>query len=263
MLEKPPVARLADFNRLLATEVETGRVVQVGFQSLGSHALGKLRSDAYAIGKTVAVGAVGAWSRTVGYWTRAPWSGRRSLNGRAVVDGVVTNPLAHAVATALAVADCRNARRCPVRGDRPLPRQQDRRQRHLGGPDPHHAGLRVTCALTLCAPEVREPEIRIVGERGSATFAYTSDRVEFSADGEQRTDLTGRTDLVENLLAHRRDGVPLLVPLASTGAFMRVLGAVADAHEPVHVDPVAATGKARARTGGRSSPTWSSGSRRP
>ena len=56
-------------------------------------------------------------------------------------------------------------------------------------------------------------------------------------DGRTRTEVTGRTDLLENLLAHRRDGTPLLVPLASTGAFMRVLAAVADAEEPVRIDP--------------------------
>ena len=44
-------------------------------------------------------------------------------------------------------------------------------------------------------------------------------------------------DLLENLLAHRQDGVPLLVPLVSTGAFMRVLDAVAAAEEPVRIDP--------------------------
>ena len=50
---------------------------------------------------------MGAWSRTVGYWNRSPWAGRRSLHGRPVIDGVATNPLAHAVATALAVVGCR------------------------------------------------------------------------------------------------------------------------------------------------------------
>ena len=42
---------------------------------------------------------------------------------------------------------------------------------------------------------------------------------------------------MENLLAHRRDGSALLVPLASTGAFMRVLAAVANAEEPIRIDP--------------------------
>ncbi|HWH99676.1 MAG TPA: Gfo/Idh/MocA family oxidoreductase, partial [Propionibacteriaceae bacterium] len=106
-LEKPPVTSLDDFTSLLDLEQETGRVVQVGFQSLGSHALESLRTDAFGIGPVDRIGAIGAWSRTVGYWSRSPWAGRRSLNGRAVVDGVVTNPLAHAVMTALAAVDCR------------------------------------------------------------------------------------------------------------------------------------------------------------
>src|SRR3712207_5937166 len=100
-LEKPPVTSLGQFTSLLDLEQETGRVIQVGFQSLGSHALEMLRADAFDIGPVVRIGAIGAWSRTVGYWSRSPWAGRRSMNGQAVVDGVVTNALAHAVVTAL------------------------------------------------------------------------------------------------------------------------------------------------------------------
>ena len=54
--------------------------------------------------------------------------------------------------------------------------------------------------------------------------------------GQSRTETTTRVDLLENLLAHRRDGAPLLVPLVSTGAFMWVLAAVA-ADQPVRIDP--------------------------
>ena len=109
LLEKPPVADFDDFTRLLEAERRTGRVIQVGFQSLGSDGLRLLREDALGIGPIVKVTATGAWSRTVGYWTRSSWAGRRSLHGQPVVDGVVTNPLAHATATALAVIGCREA----------------------------------------------------------------------------------------------------------------------------------------------------------
>ena len=228
-LEKPPVTSLDDFTQLLDLEKQTGRVVQVGFQSLGSHALGMLQDDAFGIGPVVRVGAVGAWSRTVGYWTRSPWSGRRSLRGRPVIDGAVTNPLAHAVATALAVAGCRtledveavetdlyraNAIDCD---DTSVVRVRTAQ------------GLDVTCALTLSAPVQRDPEVHIEGAGGRVRFSYTKDPVEVDQDGRARTEVTGRTDLLENLLAHRRDGTTLLVPLASTGAFMRVLAAVAEA----------------------------------
>jgi predicted dehydrogenase len=236
-LEKPPVTSLDDFTSLLDLEQETGRVVQVGFQSLGSHALESLRTDAFGIGPVVRLGALGAWSRTVGYWGRSPWAGRRSLNGQAVVDGVVTNPLAHAVMTALAAVDCRRL------DDVDAVETDLYRANDIESDDTSvvrirtTSGLDVTCALTLCAPEQREPEIRIEGADGRVRFGYTADRIDVvDGTGRTTTETTGRTDLVENLLAHRRDGSALLAPLASTGAFMRVLAAVAD-HDPTPIDP--------------------------
>jgi hypothetical protein len=98
-------------------------------------------------------------------------------------------------------------------------------------------GLEVICALSLCAPVEREPLIYVEGERGRGTFAYTADRVDIDTAGQAHTEVTGRIDLLENLLAHRREGARLLVPLVSTGAFMRVLAAVAEAGEPVRIDP--------------------------
>jgi predicted dehydrogenase len=236
-LEKPPVASMDDFNSLLATERETGHVVQVGFQSLGSRGLEMLQTDALGIGDLVKVSAVGAWSRTVGYWRRSPWAGRRSLQGRAVNDGVVTNPLAHAVATALAVVGCRR------REDVESVETGLYRANAIDSDDTSVVristtrGLRVTCALSLCSPVEREPQVHIQGTLGRATFAYTADRVEIETEDQSRTEITGRVDLLENLLAHRQDGVPLLVPLISTGAFMAVLDAVAAAEEPVRIDP--------------------------
>ena len=50
-LEKPPVASMDDFDSLLATERETGHVVQVGFQSLGSRGLEMLETDALGVGR--------------------------------------------------------------------------------------------------------------------------------------------------------------------------------------------------------------------
>jgi predicted dehydrogenase len=236
-LEKPPVTSLDDFTRLLDLEQQTGRVIQVGFQSLGSHALEMLGTDAFGIGPVVRVGAVGAWARTVGYWNRSPWSGRRSLRGQAVVDGVVTNALAHAVITALAIVGCRRLDDVEV-VDTDLYRANA-----IDSDDTSvvrvrtASGLEVTCALSLCAPVQQVPEVHIEGARGRATFAYTADQIEVDPNGERRTETTARTDLLENLLAHRRDGSALLVPLASTGAFMRVLAAVADADEPIRIDP--------------------------
>ncbi len=153
------------------------------------------------------------------------------------MDGVVTNPLAHAVATALAVDGCR-------RLDDVASVETDLyRANAIDGDDTSVVrittadGRVVTCALSLCAPEQREPLVHVYGTHGRATFDYKADRIEVSTGDGAHTETTGRTDLLENLLAYRRDGTPLLVPLASTGAFMRVFDAVANADEPVRIDP--------------------------
>ena len=236
-LEKPPVASLEDFRSLLQIQQETGRAVQVGFQSLGSRALEMLTEDALGIGRLINVSAAATWSRTVGYWTRSPWAGRRSLGGQPVIDGVATNALAHAVVTALAIVGCRRLNEVEsVETDL-------YRANAIDSDDTSvvrirtSRGFRVTCALTLCAPVEREPYVHIQGTLGRARFSYTTDRVEVETEDRSRAETTTRVDLLENRLAHRRDGAPLLVPLVSTGAFMRVLGAIAAAEEPVRIDP--------------------------
>jgi predicted dehydrogenase len=237
LLEKPPVASVEDFRRLLATERQTGRRVQVGFQSLGSQAPAMFAADEFGIGPVTRVGAVGAWSRTVGYWSRSPWAGHRSLQGRPVVDGVATNALAHAVVTALALVGARRME------DVASVETDLYRANAIDSDDTSVVRVRttdgreVTCALSLCSPADHEPRLLVEGAHGRATLAYTADRVDVDADGGPRSQTVARTDLLEDLLASRRDGRPLLVPLASTGAFMRVLGAIAEADEPVRIDP--------------------------
>jgi hypothetical protein len=71
------------------------------------------------------------------------------------------------------------------------------------------------------------------GSRGRITLWYKQDRVLLQRAGhgpEER--VHGRTDLLENLLAHRADGTALLVPPQATGAFMRVVEAVRTAPDP-------------------------------
>lgn len=237
LLEKPPVSSLADFNHLIETERQTGRVIQVGFQSLGSHGPAQFRTDGFGIGRVVRVSAVGAWSRSLGYWSRSPWAGRRSMDGEPVIDGVVTNPLAHAVATALDIVGCR-ALEDVESVETDLYRAND-----IDSDDTSvvrirtAAGAEVTCAFTLCASAEHEAQLHVEGARGRAVFAYTADRVDIWAGQLTQSLTVGRDDLLENLVAHRVDRTSLLVPLASTGAFMRVLDAVALAEEPVRIDP--------------------------
>lgn len=239
LLEKPPVANLDQFDRLLEAAEAAGRLVQVGFQSLGSHSLQVVEQILASgeIGRLRAVGATGLWSRDTDYFTRSPWAGRRRIGGVDVVDGVVTNPLAHAVTTALHLAGAR------TREDVAELRTELYRANAIESDDTSvvrvrtAAGIPVTCALTLCAAEQRDPFITVDGTEGQAVLHYTRDRLTVTGPEGTRVVESGRTNLLENLLDARLAGTPLLCPLESTGAFMRVLDAVRTAPDPVPIPP--------------------------
>lgn len=239
LLEKPPLAGMHDFETLLALEQETGGVVQVGFQSLGSDAVDALRrlAEPGGLGPVVAVRARGTWTRRASYWSRAPWAGRRTLDGVDVVDGVVTNPLAHAVATALTVAGTTRAEQVAhveVELYRANAIDADDTSSLRVMP---HRGPTVTAALTLCAAEDRDPVVEVVHDRGTASFDYESDTLVVDGPTGRRTERYARTDLLEDLLDHRTTGRPLRVPLGSTGAFMRVVEAVRASEPPRRIEP--------------------------
>ncbi|WP_214403970.1 Gfo/Idh/MocA family protein [Pseudonocardia lacus] len=236
LLEKPPAPSRAEFARLVHGVAATGRACQVGFQSLGSAAVGHVRDlvAAGAIGDVVGIGAAGAWVRDHAYWNRSPWAGKRRLDGVDVVDGALTNPFAHATATALALDGSGAERPRDVRVElyRANPIEADdtaclRLTTARGTP--------VVVAVTLCAQRHHEPSVVVHGTRGRIALDYKSDRVRLDDRGARGAVVTEHpaTDLLENLVAHTRDpAVPLLVPLPATTAFTEVVEAVRVAPEP-------------------------------
>ncbi|MFC7940749.1 Gfo/Idh/MocA family oxidoreductase [Streptomyces sp. SID6013] len=235
LLEKPPAPSYAEFRRMADGVAEAGVACQIGFQSLGSHAVPAIR-DLVAqgvIGEVVGIGAAGAWVRDEAYFRRAPWSGKRRLNGVDVIDGALTNPLAHAVATALALGG--TARAEDVTGvETELSHAND-----IEADDTScvrigtERGHRVTVAATLCAERADEPYVLVHGSRGRVTFWYKQDRVLLQRAGHGPEEFQhGRTDLLENLVDHLTTGAPLLVTPDGTGAFMRVVEAIRRAPDP-------------------------------
>ena len=123
-----------------------------------------------------------------------------------VVDGALTNPFAHALATALAIDGSEGAEDV---GDLELelfhafPIESD---------DTSCLRLRtargtvVTVAVSLCAPKRNEPYVVVHGDEGRITFTYTRDEVRLDREGHTTTLLYPRTDLLEDLLAVLRDG---------------------------------------------------------
>ncbi|UOE43987.1 Gfo/Idh/MocA family protein [Agromyces larvae] len=241
LLEKPPTPTRADFHALVGASERTGRAVQVGFQSLGSQAVPFVRgllADG-AIGEFTGFGALGTWLRTESYWTRAPWAGRRVLDGSSVVDGAVTNPLAHATATALAVAgataeDAVSGLRLDLHRANAI--EADDTSSFVAGLP---GGRTLAGALVLTAPRRSEPCVIVHGSAGRIVLWYTLDLVQVSTPGSNLAWTTShaRTNLLANLVEHAVAGEALLAPLAATGAFMRVLEAVRTADEPRRIDP--------------------------
>lgn len=242
-LEKPPTATLEQYETLLSAAQAAGVNVQVGFQALGSLALtavagffenGVANSP---IGALRAVGASGNWLRTTGYYNRSPWAGHRQLNGVEIADGVVTNPLAHAVASALRIAGAQRA------GD-VLSVATDLYHAHQIEADDTsvvrlqtNSGIPVTAALTVCAAEQQDPWITIYGTEGLAILYYTRDELVIRPNPEsgkpETSQVFGRVNLLENLVDVRAGHAPeLLSSLESAGAFMRVLEQIRTGAEP-------------------------------
>ena len=237
LLEKPPAPSWTEFRRITGAVTEAGAACQIGFQSLGSHAVPAIREliAEGAIGQVMGVGAAGAWARDEAYWRRAPWAGKRRLDGADVVDGVLTNPLAHAVATALALLGTTHAE--DVTGvETELLRANDVEADDTSCVRVTTPRGPVAVAATLCAEHPGEPYVLVHGDRGRITFWYKQDRVllQRAGHGPEETG-HGRTDLLENLVAHLTEGAGLLVPPESTGAFMRVVEAVRTAPDPAEL----------------------------
>ncbi|MEU6843197.1 Gfo/Idh/MocA family oxidoreductase [Streptomyces sp. NPDC046716] len=244
LLEKPPAPSYAEYERMAAGVAEAGVACQIGFQSLGSHAVSQVRDLVRdgVIGEPLGIGAAGAWVRDEAYFRRAPWSGRRRLTDGTggsvdVVDGVLTNPLAHAVATGLALDGATGA------DDLTAIRTELFRANAIEADDTSYVsittrtGSRVTVAATLCAERPDEPYVVVHGSHGRITFWYKQDRVLVQRAGHGPQETTyARTDLLENLVDHLTDpagATGLLVTPAATGAFMRVVEAVRRAPDPL------------------------------
>ncbi len=225
LLEKPPVPTVEQHATLLTAVRAAGRACQVGFQALGSLAAQTLFDAVSAgrLGPLDSVATVASWRRDDAYYARAPWSGRKLVDGRPVLDGALVNPLAHAMMQSLAVAAAAGA------GEPVLLEAERYRTRDIEVDDTAFAritfagGLRMMAAVTLAGEDFIAGEVIVTGSAATAVLEYPTDRLDLpGVEGPP-----GRIDLLENLVAHRRDrSVELVAPLERTAAFTAVVQAL-------------------------------------
>ncbi|WP_368497685.1 Gfo/Idh/MocA family protein [Herbiconiux sp. A18JL235] len=235
-LEKPPVPLLADLHRLL--ERASGRRFEVGFQQ--TPAVVATVTDAllaHPLGAVERITGFGALQRPDSYYTRSRWAGRLELDGRAVFDGALFNPLAHVVHAALAIAssidpawalDSLEAQLGSVRAI-----QCDDLAavgaRSIDGPEVFAIG-------TTAADRVIEPSVLVVGERGRLRVRLRDLATTVSVDGEDPFELPPRAHgsaLRAAVLDPHGPADPLL-EAAAAEPFVRLVSAVVDTvGEPV------------------------------
>lgn len=235
LVEKPATADLPSFEAVCAVSAETSRWCQVGFQSLGSPAVEHVRRRVAdgRIGTVTGYSAVGCWIRTRSYYERAVWAGRRRLDGRVVADGVLTNPLAHAVATVLAVAGARRSQDV-VGVDADLFHVNEIEADDTSVARARLAsGLDVVVAVTLAATERGEPFVTVHGTEGTIRLYYALDTVvEEVPDRPPLVTHHDRVELFDDLVDAVRTGRRPLSTIEEAGGFARVQDAVVNSPEP-------------------------------
>jgi predicted dehydrogenase len=214
LVEKPVTVRLGELDTLIETAARLGRHCQVGFQSAGSHAAERI-ADAVAsgtLGPLRHVFAAGAWSRPRAYFRRAPWAGRRFLNGAAVGDGALANPFAHALMNCLRVAGVTEP--AVLDFETELFHANDIEADDTSSVRLRRADLTVNLAVTLCADRPVEPYVVAAGEHGTLLrWHYNSDELWLERGGVvEPVDLPPARDLLTDLIDAREAGRPPVCP---------------------------------------------------
>jgi predicted dehydrogenase len=219
-LEKPPVPTLDQLSRLAV--LAGGRRFEIGFQQTPG-VVAVVAASAAALGPIRRVTGYGALQRPDAYYDRAPWAGRRVLDGAVVGDGALFNPLAHALHAALTVARVTSPRWAPselevelgsVRGIE----ADDLASVRLTGP----AGPVVTAVGTTAADRVLEPGLVVVGDHGTLRVRLRDLAATF--DGRDLAPGTHASTLRAAVLDPRGPAHPLLDARAAT-TFVQVVEA--------------------------------------
>jgi predicted dehydrogenase len=247
-LEKPPVPLLAQLEALAS--VARTRRAHVGFQQTRA-AVETIESvlAGGSIGEVSRITAAGCLARPDAYYTRNSWAGSWFVQGQAVLDGPLFNPLAHVTHSALSLARRVDPQWAPAHLE-----AEHYSVRDLGRVGPpggvaagddtavlrirSRRGPEVVAVGTTAADTVREPSITVHGARGSITVRHR-DAAGTVRVGESRYEVPARTGRDRAVLDTVTDpgGAPDdLLDLGAVRPFVTVVNAAVEAvGEPVRI----------------------------
>ncbi len=174
-VEKPPVVLIQHYDDLLDILAVKGKMAAIGFQYLYSPLVQKIKADLCAskYGEIRRVRSFGAWIRYDSYYQATQWGGKMTFGGEWVLDGSISNPLAHMLASSLYFA-CDEELKMAT----PVSVQAELYRAHrIEGEDTSSIrvitdrGVEVVCNATVCPEE--ESEVETVVECDFADIYYT------------------------------------------------------------------------------------------
>ncbi|MFW6353866.1 MAG: Gfo/Idh/MocA family protein [Verrucomicrobiota bacterium] len=177
LVEKPIAPTLQDVDAIQAAERESGLLVAVGFQH--SYIRGtweiKRRLLAGEIGEIRRMDSIGLWPRPESYYTRNDWSGRIHDGQFWVLDSPLQNALSHVVNLILFFGGSTLEGRADLREVaaelyRAKPIQSYDTVRTEVTLD---SGVRAAVVLSHSSAHRIDPEIRIVGSKGTFTWRFS------------------------------------------------------------------------------------------
>jgi len=198
-LEKPPAATVQETDQIIRTIDEAAVICTLGFHSLHGQEMQFLKARILSgrLGTLDALVSVGGWPRTRRYYTRNDWAGKLRSCENWVLDGPVTNAMAHQINDMLYLAG-KDSREFAT----PL---AIRAELYVAGPIESHdtaaieiqtaEGTKIYLFATHCSEDRADPNIIIHGQKGRAvwnmkgevTINYTDGETErFAADEPAR-----------------------------------------------------------------------------
>ncbi len=174
VLEKPIAATVQEVDAIIAAEKRTGHFCAIGYQHIHTPAIQSLREEVEngRLGKIKRAKCYALWPRGRSYYERNSWAGQVKVEGRWVLDGPLTNALAHFLHNMFYLIDAESGWRAAI--------ESLRAELYRGKDIPTYdtvclrarmnQGAEVFIALSHAVGQLQNPIMEIEAENASAVW---------------------------------------------------------------------------------------------